>query len=77
MKTKTKAYIHNDPHPAERDLIMAIDKLERIDANVNRTYTWVASHQDDEEEQDVDVKSNERADELATDTRDNVITGLQ
>ena len=45
---------------------MAIDKLKRINANINRTYIWVASHQDDEEEPDVDVKANERADELAT-----------
>ena len=55
---------------------MAIDKLRWINANVNRTYLWVASHQEDDS-QDVNIQANERADDLATETRENVVNGLQ
>ena len=45
--------------------------------NVNRNYIWVPSHQDEEAFHSIEMRTNERADELATETRDNVIEGIQ
>ena len=66
-----------DPHKAEIDIILAINKFKRFNDNVNRNYIWVPSHQDEEAFHSIEMRTNERADELATETRDNVIEGIQ
>ena len=66
-----------DPHVAEIDIILSINELKRVNENVNRTYSWVSSHQEEDEYEHVEVRINDRADELATETRENVEKSLQ
>ena len=63
-----------NPHQAEIDVIREIQKIKDNNNNIQRTYRWVESHQDNENN---DIEINNIADSLATEAHDNVLQGLQ
>ena len=63
-----------NPHQAEIDVIREIQKIKDNNNNIQRTYRWVESHQDNEND---DIEINNIADSLATEAHDNVLQGLQ
>ena len=63
------------PLGAEMELILEIGRLRNLNKKIRRNFTWVRSHQE-EKTLTENEKLNDRADELATECRDDVISGL-
>ena len=63
------------PLMAEMDILLEIERLRKRNEGVKRKYTWVRSHQDDKI-LNANEKLNQTADQLATECRDEVVSGL-
>lgn len=57
------------PLKADMEIILEIDRLRRKNDTVNRSYKWVKSHQN-KKELNADERLNARADQLATEGRE-------
>ena len=64
-----------DPLEAEADILMEIEKLRKINSNINRQFNWVGSHQNNKFISRHEMINN-RADALATESRHNTAEGL-
>ena len=64
-----------EPLAAEADLVMEIERLRQYNKNIVREYEWVKGHQSGDEKTRA-ANINDKADELATEGRNNVAQGL-
>ena len=63
------------PLQADMDIILEIERLKRKNDGIGRQYKWVRSHQEGKI-LNADEKLNQKADQLATECRRNVVAGL-
>ena len=66
------------PLGAEAELLMELNHLRNRNDNVDRKYKWVKSHKDEDKDyvMSSEDKMNQRADDLATEARENALSGL-
>ena len=60
------------PLAAEAELLMELTSLRKCNDNIIRSFKWVKSHRDEEKDHELSIHEqiNQRADELATNARD-------
>ena len=64
------------PLAAEAELLLELTQLRKQNENIQRSFTWVKSHQEDAQFTTSQESINKRADELATNARENAKEGL-